>query len=106
MRWNRDARRKLAKIIWERSLEIDKELRSVSRGLDAYMSERNYRIPAYFENLGFSVAAADEWVFDPSSNFPPLFKPKRKHLFFAVNSNTILKVDRELAAKILVLGLP
>lgn len=106
MRWDRNARRKLAKIVWEKSLELDSEARSVSRGIHVYMRERDSRITLYFKNLGFTRASAEEWTYDPSCHFPPLFKPRRDYLCFAVSSSMVFKVDRERAAKFLVLGLP
>lgn len=106
MRWNRKARARLAKLIWDRSVQIDREVQAVSVGLLAYTSERDRRIPDYFEGIGFSVANATEWCYDKSYNHPPLFKPGRKSLFFLVCTQNVLKVDRDLAAKILVFGLP
>jgi len=106
MRWDRKLRARLAKIIWDKSLEIDREARAVSIGILPYMKERDSRIPLYFESVGFQRATVDEWSFDPTSNFPPLFKPNRKYLCFAVNNSMVVKVDRDLAAKFLVLGLP
>lgn len=106
MRWTRRARARLAKMIWERSVQIDNEVRSRSAGLLRYMGDRDSRIPDYFEALGFNRARADEWCFDPSYNHPPLFKPGRSHLFFLVCNQVVLKVHKDKAAKMLVLGLP
>lgn len=106
MRWDRKLRARLAKIIWDKSMEIDREVRSVSIGILPYIKERDSVISLYFESVGFRRASAEEWRFDPSSNFPPLFKPHRKYLCFAVNNSMVVKVDRDLAAKFLLLGLP
>jgi hypothetical protein len=106
MRWDRKARTRLAKIIWDRGLQIDSEERAVSRGLDAYIKARDLKIALYFENLGFSRASAEEWIFDPSDNFPPLFKPRKNYLCFVVNSSMVFKVSKDKAAKMLVLGMP
>lgn len=106
MRWNRESRRRLAKIVWEKSVEIDNQVRSTARGVDNYMRGRDCRISAHFAPLGFVVAKPHEWVYDRSHNHPALFKPGRNHLFFLVCTQHVLKVEKELAAKMLVLGIP
>lgn len=106
MRWNRKSRLLLAKMVWERSVQIDGEIRRVSRGLDSYTRKRDLEIPAHFESLGFTRARADEWIFDPTHNHPALFKPRGAYLFFLVCTQDVMKVDKDLASKILVLGLP
>ena len=106
MRWNRSVRAKLAKMVWGRSLEIDEQIRSVCRSLDVYTDERDRRIPAYFEGLGFRRATADEWVYDPSYNHPPLFKARGAFLFVIICNQMVMKIEKEKAENILVLGMP
>ena len=106
MRWNRKARARLAKMVWDKSTQIDEEVRACCTNLFEYTSERDWRIPAYFERAGFSISCASEWSYDPSSNHPALFKPERKHLFFLICTQNVMKVERDLASKFLFLGLP
>lgn len=106
MRWTRKVRLRLARAVWAKSVEIDRDVRSRSVGLLRYMGERDSRIPEYFEGLGFSRARADEWCFDPTHNHPPLFKARGAFLFVLICNQVVMKIEKEKAAKILVLGLP
>lgn len=106
MRWTRDVRTRLAKVVWERSTRIDGEVRASCRGLHEYATRRDQAIPSYFEGIGFRRAFADEWVFDPSHNHPALFKPRGGYLFFLICNQVVMKIEKDKAAKILVLGLP
>jgi hypothetical protein len=106
MRWDRKIRARLAKIVWEKSQEIDREIRGRVVGLNNYVRERDLRLPGYFEEIGFELAVAEEWSVDLASNHPSLFRPKGKYLYFIIPTQHILKVKKDLAAKLLVLGLP
>lgn len=106
MRWNRSVRGKFAKMVWERSVEIDNQVRSVSRSLEVYMDLRDAEIPEYFKGLGFIRANADEWVYDPTYNHPPLFKARGAFLFVVICNQMVMKIEKEKAEKILILGLP
>lgn len=106
MRWTRSVRSRLARMVWERSVEIDNEIRARCVGAFRYMGERDKRIPEYFEGIGFKRATASEWCYDASYNHPALFKPGRSHLCFLICNQMVLKVHKDKAAKILVLGLP
>jgi hypothetical protein len=106
MRWNIAARARLAKVIWEKSRQIDEEVMASNNNLRDYTRERDWRIPAYFEGLGFRRATAEEWHYDRSSNHPTLFKPGRSHLHFLICNQVVLRIHKDKAAKMLVLGLP
>lgn len=106
MMWSREARRRLAKIVWDRSVEIDDLARARNLNLRDYISDRDREIPAHFRRLGFEVVTTKDWVYDPSYNHPALFRQQGKHLHFLVCTQNVLKVHVDLAAKILVLGLP
>lgn len=106
MRWNRKLRARLAKVIWEKSVEIDKEVNRSNDNIYSYMRERDRRIPLYFEGLGFSAAKVDEWCYDPIFNHPALFKVRGAYLFFVVCTQNVMKIEKEKAEKFLVLGLP
>lgn len=106
MIWNRKIRARLAKIVWERSVEIDNKVRASCSNLGEYTGKRDRTIPLYFEGLGFKRALADEWRYDPGHNHPALFKPERSHLCFLICNQVVLKVHKDKAAKMLVLGLP
>lgn len=106
MKWDRKTRAKLAKIVWERANEIDLEIRGKVVGLRNYVRERDLRVPRCFTEIGFEIAAAEEWSVDLASHHPSLFRPKGKYLYFIVPTQHILKVKKDLAAKFLVLGMP
>lgn len=106
MRWDRKTRAKLAKIVWEKANEIDLEIRGKVVGLRNYVRERDMRLPGYFKDIGFEIADAEEWSVDLASHHPSLFQPKGKYLYFIVPTQHILKLRKDLAAKLLVLGFP
>jgi len=93
-------------MVWEKSVQIDEGIRSNHTSLHAYTDERDRRLPGYFEGIGFCSSNASEWVYDPSYHHPPLFKASRKHLFFLICTQHVLKVEKGLAEKMLVLGVP
>lgn len=106
MKWDRKTRAKLAKIVWEKANEIDLEIRGKVYGINNYVRERDLRLPRYFTDIGFEIADAEEWSVDLASHHPSLFRPKGKCLYFIIPTQHILKVKKDLAAKILVLGMP
>jgi len=106
MRWYRKTRAKLAKIVWEKSIQMDNEMRASCTNLREYTSRRDQFIPLYFEGLGFRRATAEEWHYDPSYNHPALFKPGRSHLYFLICNQAVMRIHKDKAAKMLVLGLP
>lgn len=106
MIWNRKIRARLAKVVWDKSVEIDNKVRASCSNLGEYTGKRDQAIPLYFEGIGFRRAFADEWVFDPTHNHPALFKPRGGCLFFVVCNQVVMKIDKDKAAKMLVLGLP
>lgn len=106
MRWDRKARARLAKVIWDKSTQIDDEVRASCTNLREYTDRRDKALPLYFEGLGFRRATAEEWHYDPSYNHPTLFKPGRSHLCFLICNQVVLKIHKDRAAKMLVLGLP
>lgn len=102
MRWTKDARRRLAQMVFDAACRISRDLT---------IEREEWRILEYFEKLGFKRAVASE--IHPEISFspigsPPNFKPSRTHLFFLVPAYSpyYFKVDKEIAAKVLVLGLP
>lgn len=106
MIWNRKARARLAKVIWDKSTQIDNEVRASCTNLHDYTDQRDRKIPGYFEGLGFRRATAEEWHYDPSYNHPALFKPGRSHLYFLICNQAVMRIHKDKAAKMLVLGLP
>lgn len=106
MIWNRKARAKLAKVVWDRSTQIDDEVRASCRNLREYTGKRDHALPLYFEGVGFRRATAEEWKYDPSYNHPALFKPGRSHLYFLICNQMVMRIHKDRAAKMLVLGLP
>ena len=106
MRWDRKARARLAMMIWERSIQIDDKIRASCTNLHQYTDERDRKIPGYFEGLGFRRATASEWVYDPCYNHPALFKPGRSHLYVLIPTQDVMRIHKDKAAKMLVLGIP
>ena len=106
MRWDRKMRARLAMMIWEKSIQIDDELRASCSNLHDYTDKRDRKIPRYFEGLGFRRATAEEWHYDPSYNHPALFRPGRSHLYFLIPTQAVMRIHKDIATKILVLGIP
>lgn len=108
VRFNKKARIKLAEMFWARSKEIDDQVFLESDSLEEYHENRGWRILQHFERLGcclhYGELKFDSGPFQPDSQ--TLYKPSRKHLYFLLCNSNVVRLDREMAAKILVLGLP
>lgn len=105
MMWDLKARSKMADLVFRRSIKIDDEIRSRSVSVKDYTKKRDAIIPEYFGGLGFERVTAEEWQYDPTYSHPAQFVPKEGKLFFLVCNQMVLKIDKDLAAKLLVLGL-
>lgn len=102
MKWDFKTKSRLAKIVWEKSRTISEGVRA-----DNLIDFRNLRDrlnKEYFEKVGFQRAYT--WRLDKTPHFPQLFKASKTHLLFLINTNYVMKVDKKMAEKILVLGLP
>ena len=85
---NRDSREKLARMILDKS-------RSISDGIKAdnlfqFRHTRDRNIQEYFGKMGFER----------------VYEREPDGLNFPVTANIVMKVDRETAEKLLVLGMP
>ena len=86
----KEGREKLARMILDKS-------RSISDGIKAdnlfqFRHTRDKRIQEYFGKMGFERV----YELDPDGN----------HFHFQVTANIVMKVEREIAEKLLVLGMP
>lgn len=100
MEWTRDIRHKLARHIRELSLKIQTEEFS-KKGIFPDMVERTIgRIMERLEPLGFESANKD-WVHEDG-----LYKDSPTHLWFEIAQCRIVKIRKDLAEKLLVLGFP
>lgn len=107
MRWTKEARRRVARMVWAKSVEIDDRVRAeTGGGLDDYMIERDRLILHHFALLGFCLAGPNEWKYERDYDHPAMFRPNRRHLLVLICTQHILRVEKELAEKILVIGLP
>lgn len=102
MKWTRKARIRLARIVWEKGLIITNQVKASN--MIEFRSRRDLMILSYFEKVGFQRTF--KWESDNTPHHPQLFKPNRTHLFFLVATNHVVKVEKVMAEKILVLGLP
>lgn len=128
---NRDSRKKLADMILDKSRLISAqsnvkltfvggELKIAEVGGYRDDVDVDAKVIGYFEELGFEradgrreVEESTPWQATPLGEGPHLlFKPDGDVLYFGVTtplaaeSVTVMKIDRETAEKILVLGLP
>lgn len=113
---NKELRWKLAEIILNKSREISRLVR-YGEFQDIQI---DFAIHSYFQKLGFQRTYEDReiedstpWQATPIGEGPHLlFRPEGNHLYFAatapnvVRNVMIMKIDRDTAEKILVIGLP
>jgi len=110
MEWTRETRLKLAKMIREVSLEIQGE-EFFSRTNFPDMVERTIgRIMKRLEPLGFEKADRD-WEPEFHENLGMgytlnVYKDSQTHLWFETAQSRIVKIKKDLAHKLLVLGFP
>lgn len=115
---NRELRWKLARMI------LDKSRSLMNQGIKAgcLSGELLDAVQSYFQKLGFQrvyegyeIEEAVPWQATPGTEGPHVlfeFKPEEDHLYFAGTAPTltgnamVLKINRETAEKILVMGLP
>ena len=123
---NKELRWKLARMILEKSKEISTSVQTLlrSRGADGELQDIqiDFAIHSYFQKLGFQrvyegyeIEEAVPWQATPGSEGPHLLfthKPEQNHLHFSATAPMltrnamVMKIDRETAEKILVIGLP
>lgn len=91
----------------EKSGRISLEVISRTRGLREFGIVYEQEISRYLERNGFHlVSDAAEWHVDPFPHSPALLKPGKKHLYFITCTMKVVKLEKSLAEKYLVLGLP
>lgn len=104
---NKELRLKLARMIIDKSREISR-LAPIKH--DELVE---YSIQKYFENLGlqrtYEGYDVEERTYLEDNEI--VYEPEENHLYFEVTAPltgklTVMKVDRETAEKMLVLGLP
>ena len=109
MEWTRDARLKLARRIRNLSLEIQKEEFSTNNGKHFAEGVENTikRIMDKLTPLGFEPANKD-WTHleDGVDIMENLYEDSPTHLWFETAQCRIVKIRKDLAHKLLVLGFP
>ena len=107
--WTKETRLKLARKIRELSLEIQKEEFAKNNGRHFAEGVENTikRIMEKLEPLGFEPANRD-WTFleEGVDTMENLYKDSPTHLWFETAQARIVKISKEDAEKLLVLGLP
>jgi hypothetical protein len=107
MEWPQSQRRKLARIVKTRSLTIqDEEFRKARGTLLTYgdvLEEVDRRILEELAPLGFTRANKD-WELETHSDLM-IFKDSPTHLWFETAQARIVKISKEQAEKLLVLGM-
>lgn len=102
MRWDFKKRSKLALLVWEKSGLITSDIKASN--LIDFRFQRDRLTLEYFEKVGFRRVY--QWEMDRTPHHPRLFKASKTHLFFLVTTNHVMGVKKNVAEKILVLGLP
>lgn len=105
MRWTRKLRRKLAFLFNDRAREIAL-VSPKGLGLYDFANGMDERVLAHFEKMGLKKATSNEWRIEHEPHHPPLFRPDRKNLYIWICTDHVLKVPKEIAEKILVMGVP
>lgn len=110
MNWTRETRLKLARIIQELSLEIQREEFS-RKGIFPEMVENTIRrIMEALEPLGFEKANRDWSHLNPEylggGHNLRIYRDSPTHLWFETAQCRIVKISKENAEKALVLGFP
>lgn len=76
------------------------------RGLYDFSDGRDGAVLEHFGAMGIHAAKAKEWRVDPRPHHPPLCTPDRGNLYVWVCTDHVLKVPKDIAERILVLGVP
>lgn len=101
---NKELRLKLAVMIIDKSRKISRL---------APIKNTELKIQKYFENLGFQRVYGgydvEERLYYEKNEI--VYKPEENHLYFQVTApltgkSTVMRIDKETAEKILVMGLP
>lgn len=115
MDWNIESRSKLARLVLDKSVSIALESQEPFHTLGDYnnLLERiNKKILEYFVPLGFESADLDEpaeekvpWA-EGTMSKPVMLRQSSTHLFFETCKRKVIKIEKEKAEKLVVLGLP
>lgn len=106
MEWDRETKLKLARKIRKLSLEIQEDEFGGSRcGFVKLVENTMKRIMNKLEPLGFEPANRD-WAFVEEDEGGKLYQDSPTHLWFETAQGRIVKISKENAEKLLVLGIP
>lgn len=115
MKWSLETRKKLAKMIRDRALGIqEQEFREAKRtqaqmglGIKTFsevIKMADSKVLGILAPLGFKRADKD-WEVESNQDIM-MFKPSETHLWFTTIQGRVVKISKEEAEKILVLGIP
>jgi hypothetical protein len=109
MEWPLETRRKLARLVMERALGIQEEEFKAARQSGATFTRAvdlaYSRILDLLEPLGFERAGGD-WRIESSMTTPVMFEQSDTNLWFDTIQGRVVRISKENAEKVLVLGIP
>jgi AAA+ ATPase superfamily predicted ATPase len=107
MKWSPETRRKLAKMIRDRALGIqEQEFKEAKRTLKTFsevIKTADSKVLGLLAPLGFKRANKD-WEIESNQDIM-IFKPSETHLWFTTIQGRVVKISKEKAEKVLVLGM-
>jgi len=107
MEWTHSQRRKLARLVKTRCLAIQSEEFHKARGTrttyEEILKEVDRRVTEELAPLGFTRANKD-WEIEVHNDLM-MFKDSPTHLWFDTAQARIVKISKEQAEKVLVLGM-
>jgi len=104
MKWTLETRRKLAKMVREKALAIQRCEFSKSKPatFSKIVDLADKKVLELLAPLGFEKANKD-WEHESNEDVM-IFKPSKTHLWFTTIQGRVVKISKENAEKVLVLG--
>lgn len=104
--WTLESRKKMAKMIQKKSVEIERKVWDDRVFMDSYderVAEAHRRILNHFLPLGFEQSHFVQTAIE-SNDGPMMLVSVGDYLFFHTTQGQVIKINQELAEKFLVLG--
>jgi hypothetical protein len=108
MKWHAEQRRKLALMVRARALGIQeqefRDARLKRKTFSEVIKTADSKVLGLLAPLGFKRAEKD-WEVESNQDIM-LFKPSDTHLWFTTIQGRVVKISKEQAEKVMVLGFP